>query len=255
MARKHARNRAVSRPAPRLGPRFGQRDNPRRRFWLRVLGALVLLGMVGGGIAWWSLQQWAPPRHSWPVQGALVDSSDGEVDFTALKAIGADFAYVEASASANSRDPAVVKNLDAARAAGLKVGAVHKYDPCQPADKQAANFVTVVPRDKRLLPPAVELEQLADDCLVKVNDAAVVSELMTFLNQIETHTDKPAILKLGAGFEAKYHVAGALDRPLWLTRDWMQPDYGGRPWALWTANSAHSTSASDRPLRWVVVQR
>ncbi len=243
MARKPARSRA----APR--------STHRRRNGLRLLGALALVAMVGGGWVWWNQRHWAPPRSQWPVQGALVGSGDGEVDFTALKAIGANFVYIEASASANARDPAVVKNLDAARSAGLKVGAVHKYDPCQPADKQAANFVTVVPRDKRLLPPAVELEQLADDCLVKVGDAAVVSELMTFLNQIETHTDKPAILKLGAGFEAKYHVAGALDRQLWLTRDRLEPEYGGRPWALWTANGALSTSASDTPLRWVVVQR
>ena len=226
-----------------------------RRRGLRLLALVALVAMIGGAWGWWTMRHWQPSRAAFPVQGVEVGSDDGVVDFTAVKAIGAEFAYVDASASAFARDPAVVTNLDAARAAGLQVGALHRYDPCQPADKQAANFVTVVPRDALMLPPAVELDQLADNCLVKVGDAAVESELMTFLNQIETHTDKPAILKIGTGFEAKYHVAGALDRPLWLTRDWMQPDYGGRPWALWTANSAHSTSASDRPLRWVVVQR
>ena len=86
----------------------------------------------------------------------------------------------------------------------MQVGAVHRYDPCQPADKQAANFVTTVPRDPKLLPPAVELDMLADDCPVKVSDAAVESELMTFLNQIETHTGKPAILKVSPSFEERY---------------------------------------------------
>lgn len=221
----------------------------------RLLGALVLAAMVGGAWFWWNQRHWRPERTAYAAQGALVGSQDGDVDFTALKAVGADFVYVEASASAFARDPAVVTNLDAARAAGLRVGALHKYDPCQPADKQAANFVTVVPRDPKLLPPAVELEQVAEDCPVKVNDAAVVSELMTFINQIETHTGKPAILKLGPGFEARYHVAAALDRNLWLTRDRLEPDYAGRPWALWTANPALQTSAADQPLRWVVVRK
>lgn len=221
----------------------------------RLLAFLALIAMVGGAWAWWSMRHWQPDRTAFPTQGALVGSSDGTVDFTALKAIGADFVYIEASASAFARDPSVVKNLDAARASGLQWGALHKYDPCQPADKQAANFVTVVPRDKKMLPPAVELEQLADHCPVPVSDAAVVSELMTFLNQIETHTGKPAVLKLGRAFEKTYPIAATLDRPLWLSSDRVQPDYGGRPWALWTANSALQTSAAEQPLRWVVVQR
>jgi lysozyme len=104
-----------------------------------------------------------------------VSAADGAIDWTALKAIGADFVYLDASASAFSRDPAFVANLEAARAARLKVGAVHLYDPCQPADKQAANFVTTVPRDADLLPPAVELDRLADDCPTKVGDAMVES--------------------------------------------------------------------------------
>lgn len=221
----------------------------------RLLAVLALLGIVGGVWAWWSMRHWQPDRTTFPTQGALVGSADGAVDFVALKAIGADFVYIEASASAFARDPAVVKNLDAARAAGLPWGALHKYDPCQPADKQAANFVTVVPRDKKMLPPAVELEQLADHCPVPVSDAAVVSELMTFLNQIETHTGKPAVLKLGRQFEKTYPIAATLDRALWLSSDRVQPDYGGRPWALWTANSGLQTSAAEQPLRWVVVQK
>ena len=109
------------------------------------------------------------------MQGAEIGARDGAVDWKALKAIGADFAYLEASASAFARDPAFVKNLEDARAAKLRVGAVHRYDPCQPAEKQAANFVTVVARDRTMLPPAVDLDMLADDCPIKVSDAAVES--------------------------------------------------------------------------------
>lgn len=258
MARSKTRSRA-GRPGAKPARAGHSRPAADRRGGIpvrwRLLGALVLIVLVGGAYGWWTLRHWQPARADYPTQGALVGNGDGDVDFTALKAIGADFVYIEASASAFARDPAVVRNMDAARAAGLQVGALHKYDPCQPADKQAANFVTVVPRDARLLPPAVELDQVADRCPVPVSDAAVVSELMTFLNQIETHTGKPAILKLGQGFEAQYHIAGSLDRGLWLSRDRVEPEYGGRPWAMWTANAALMTSASTQPLRWVAVQK
>ena len=136
----------------------------------------------------------------------------------------------------------------------MQVGAVHRYDPCQPAEKQAANFVTTVPRDPALLPPAVELDMLADNCPVRVSDAKVESELMTFLNQVETHTGKPVILKVTRPFESRYGIASKLDRNIWLVRDRFLPDYGGRPWTLWTANSSLANEIADDGLRWVVVQ-
>jgi lysozyme len=221
----------------------------------RILAALLLVAMIGGAWAWWHLHHWTPPRAEFGVQGVEIGSGDGAVSFASLKAIGADFAYVDASVSAFARDPQFVANFEKARAAGLQVGAVHRYDPCQPADRQAANFVTTVPRDAALLPPAVELDMLADGCPVKVTDAKVESELMTFINQVETHTGKPTVLKITKAFEARYGVARKLDRNLWLVEDRMQPDYAGRPWTLWTANTALANEVSDSGVRWVVVQR
>ena len=231
------------------------RRSGRAGWRLRIAALVLLAALVAAGAGWWHLRGWTPARSAFPHQGAEVSAADGSVDWIALKTVGAEFVYLDASASAFARDPAFVKNLEDARAAHLQVGAVHLYDPCQPAERQAANFVTVVPRDAKLLPPAVDLDRLADDCPVRVSDAAVESELMTFLNQIETHTGKAAILKISRGFERRYHIARAIDRNLWLTGERFEPDYAGRPWTLWTANRHLVTEAGDAPLRWVVVQR
>jgi lysozyme len=220
----------------------------------RVLGALFLVAVGVGAYFWWQFIHWTPSRVQYPTQGVEIGAEDGRASFVALKAIGADFAYLDASDGTAKRDPWFARNLEAVRAAGLPFGAVHRYDPCIPADRQAANFVTVVPRDDTLLPPAIDLDQLADDCAKLVSDAAVESELMTFLNQVEGHSGKPAILKISKAFEARYHLAGALDRTLWLTRDRFEPDYAGRPWALWTANSQLRSEAGSLPVRWVVAQ-
>lgn len=220
----------------------------------RWLGLAVLLALVAGGLAWWSLIHWVPQRDAYPLQGILVGAEDGTADFRAFRAIGANFAYLEASRGAEGRDSRFAANLFAAREAGLKVGVVHKYDPCEPAERQSANFVTIVPRDADLLPPAIELGRIAEDCPNRVSEAAVESELTTFLNQIEGHVGKRALLKLTPEFEEHYHMAARLERGLWLTRDRFQPDYAGRPWTLWTANSALRTEASTLPVRWVVVQ-
>jgi lysozyme len=221
----------------------------------RLLVAAVVVALVAlvGIYGWWELRHWRPDPRIYPVQGVEVGAGDGAVNWRTLKAIGATFAYLDASAGASARDPAFIANLEKARAAGLQVGAVHRYDPCQPGDRQAANFVVVVPRDPTMLPPAVELSATGDDCPQPVSGARIESELTTFLNEIETHTGKPALLKLGAAFEKRYGIASAIDRNLWLGRDRFPPAYAERPWALWTANRALHTEAGDHPLRWVVL--
>src|SRR6187455_3717897 len=191
--------------------------------WRRRLAALLALVLVGaGGWLWWQGQHWAPSRAAFPQQGVLIGARDGEADFKALKAIGADFVYLEASDGAAARDAAFAGNLARVRESGLPFGVVHAYDPCVAAERQAGNFVTIVPRDEMLLPPAIALERLAGDCGDPVSEAAVESELTTFLNQIEGHAGQPAVLLLSPRFEERYHIASRVDRGLWVVRDWFQ---------------------------------
>lgn len=81
------------------------------------------------------------------------------------------------------------------------------------------------------------------------------SELITLINQIEMHAGRPVILKLSPAFQQRHRTATALARDLWLARDRARPDYAGRPWLLWSANSARVTEASEVPVEWVVVQK
>ena len=221
---------------------------------MRIGGALLLAALAGGGWAWWQAQHWRPETSEFPVQGVLVSAQDGRPDFRGFKAIGASFAYIAASEGAAGRDAMFGRNWRAVRGSGLSFGVVHAYDPCEPAERQSANFMTIVPREEGLLPPAIALERTAEDCPRRVVDQAVESELTTFLNQVEGHAGQPAVLLVSPEFEERYHIAPKVERNLWLTRDWLQPDYAGRPWTLWTANSAYRNEASEEPVRWVVLQ-
>lgn len=215
---------------------------------------VLIFAGIAGAFAWSEGRAWRPDEAVYPDQGALVGASDGAVDFHTLAGLGAKFVYLEASDGAGREDPGFARNFAAAREAGLEVGAVHRFDPCVVADGQSANYVTMVPRDDTLLPPTILLEKTAADCPDRVSDAAVQSELMTLVNQIESHAGKPAILAPTEVFEDAYGVSRRFDRNLWLTRSWFEPDYGMRPYLMWTANRWFQTEASQDPLRWVVVR-
>ena len=96
------------------------------------------------------------------------------------------------------------------------------------------------------------LDRPVDTCPKVVPDAAVASELMTLVNQIEMHTGKPSILMLSKDFEQRHPVAARIERHLWVSGTWIEPTYAGRPWMLWTANEAFESEISEEPVRWVV---
>ena len=104
----------------------------------------------------------------------------------------------------------------------------------------------MVPRDPVLLPPAIALDALADDCPTRISDAEVESELMTLINQIEIHAEQPVVLKPSVAFEEEYGIAARIERGLWLSQNWVEPTYGGRPWVMWTANDALRNAGQRR---------
>lgn len=224
--------------------------------WLWLAFALVVLATILYS-AWLfvDMRSWQPGRSAFPEQGAVIPSGASGTRFETLKAQGADFVYLELAPPGGPPDPGFRSRFSQAREAGLQVGIVQPFDPCLRADPQSARFTQMVPRDTELLPPAIALVELPITCNPQVSEAAVASEVLTLVNQIEMHAQKPVILKLGRAFETKFRIAMMIERDLWLIRDRAEPRYAPRPWLLWSANSRLLSDAAAQPIEWVVVQR
>lgn len=224
--------------------------------WLfRLIALLVLIAVGFAAWLWWDMRDWRPDPALYPEQGAVDRGQPERVNFVTLKAIGAQFVYLRLKPDPRSPDDDFLDRLSRARAAGLQIGVVLPFNPCIAADPQSAYFTQMVPREGNLLSPAIALTRTAQDCEPAVSDAAVESELMTLVNQVELHAGKPVILKLGREFEQRHGTARSTARDLWLMRDRARPDYAGRPWLLWSANSQRAVEGAEEPVEWVVVQR
>ncbi|MEO0643090.1 MAG: glycoside hydrolase family 25 protein [Pseudomonadota bacterium] len=223
---------------------------------LLQLGALILLAaMAYAGWFWHEMRTWRPDEALYPEQGAVIASGASGIRFETLKATGAAFVYLELAPAGAPPDPGFRARLRAAKASGLKVGILQPFNPCLRADPQSARFTRMVARDPELLPAGLALTQLPDQCEPSVSGAAVMSEVLTLVNQMEMHAGQPVILKLGKAFETRFRLADALDRDIWLARDGFLPRYAQRPWLLWSANRQMVSEASAQPVEWVVVQR
>ncbi len=217
------------------------------------LGAIVLAVALGIFVLWRVLIGWVPSRDDYPVQGIVVDATNGAPVWSTLAATGVDFAYLTATLGDKTRDPSFASNLEAIGDVGIRYGALHVFDICRLATDQATLFITTVPRAERALPPAVALDY-SKTCTSKPDRALILSEVSTFLSQIEAHTGTPAVLLIAQEFEEQYRISAAVDRNVWLERTWLLPDYAAKPWVMWTANSARNIDGVDGRVRWVVVR-
>lgn len=218
------------------------------RFGLVVL-ALLVIALIVRNIA----ISWAPPRDQYPVQGISVDASHGDITWHVAGATGADFAYIRATNGAEDRDPAFATNINGASDAGIRYGAMHEYTLCRLATDQATNFVTTVPRSDNMLPPAIRLA-FDNGCNDRPGRALVLSELNTFLNQVEGHSNKPAIIVVSREFEEDYAISSAINRTFWLEGNFFPPDYATKPWVMWRASDMRRISGIEGPVNWNVVR-
>lgn len=218
---------------------------------LRIAAVLAVLagGAALGGWHW--LGGWAPARADYPMQGADVSAASGAIDWPTMKANGADFGYALATSGAGGRDAAFAGHWAAMAEAGVRRGAIHRFDPCGMGDAQAANFIRTVPRDAEALPAAVEIDA---PCPGR-EPARVLRELVAFTTAVEHHVPQPLLIRLSPEAEEAYGVTAALARPIWSTRLMLTPDYTSRPWRLWQANPARRVAGAENPVGWDVVAR
>jgi lysozyme len=217
------------------------------------LAAIALAVLLGIFVLWRVIAGWTPSRDEYPEQGIVVNASNGKPDWPMLNAMKVDFAYLTATEGDKKRDPSFAANLEGVRDAGIRYGALHIFDICRLASDQATLFITTVPRSPNALPPVVALDY-SGTCSSKPDRALILSEVATFLSQIEAHSGTQAVLMLAEDFEEQYQISSAIDRNVWLERNWLLPDYAAKPWVMWTANPARSIDGVDGRVKWAVVR-
>jgi lysozyme len=211
----------------------------------------MVISLLGAAL-WAYACRWAPGRDVYPVQGVSVAAENGPIDWGTLAANGVDFAYIRAAKGAAGRDHAFARNWSAARSAGLRYGAVLDFSLCKRAAEQATRFITTVPRDNAALPAVIRLA-FDPSCAARPGRDALLSELNTLVNLIESNAGKPVLINVSSDFEDEYDVASGINRTLWLDGNFFPPDYATRKWVMWTANDMRHIDGVDGPVRWSVV--
>jgi len=199
-----------------------------RRYLFGLLGLLVVgCAVLGGGYIYF--MKFSPDRDAYPVRGIDVSNHQGVIDWERVAADDVSFAIIKATEGGDWVDKSFARNVAGAKEAGLSVGAYHFFTFCRPGVEQARNFIATVPSEATLLPPVVDIE-FHGNCPERPTPEQFSAELAAFLDPVEAHFGKPAVVYLIGEAEDRYGSV-VPDRLRWVRSLSLHP--GHEDWVYW----------------------
>lgn len=200
------------------------------RVFLFLLFGSVLATLAA--CAYFYFLSFHPSAENYPVRGIDVSHHQGVIDWQKVAGAGVAFAYMKATEGGDFSDRRFAQNWREAGMTGLRRGAYHFFTFCRPGVDQAAHFIRTVPADPDMLPPAVDLE-FGGNCSKNAGRLDVDKELPAFLDIVEAHYGRKALLYATPEFYDAHMAGKPIKNPLWLRSILFEPDYNEQPWTLW----------------------
>ena len=212
-----------------------------------MLGLLALTG-CSSGIQQGYTKGYAPKasRHNgaaeFPVHGIDVSKYQGDIDWSAVRGSGTQFAFIKATEGGDHADERFNANWNGAKAAGLARGAYHFAYWCRGAQEQAEWFTSHVPYEAEALPPVLDVEWITTSrtCPRKVPGWKAREMMQTMLNHMERTYGKRPVIYSTVDFYEEVLADGAFsDYPIWVRSTKYEPNvkYGSRSWHFWQYQS------------------
>jgi GH25 family lysozyme M1 (1,4-beta-N-acetylmuramidase) len=166
------------------------------------------------------------------VKGVDVSYYDGDVDWSATKANGVDFAFVRVSDGLTFHDPDFVQNWQGTKTAGVIRGAYQFFRPEDDPTEQADLVISSIggkytPGD---LPPVIDVE-VSDG----YGPSALAAKITTWVDRVQTALGVRPIVYTGTYFweDQVGGASGFGEDPMWLARYTACPSVTS-PWTTWT---------------------
>ena len=202
-----------------------------RRIVIPVIVLLVVgAATAGGGYLFY--MTFRLTKDVFPVHGLDVSHHQGEIDWDAVASAGPAFVFMKATEGGDFRDTRFQENWQEATRVGIPRGAYHFFTLCRPGIDQARNFIDAVPSDPTALPPVVDLE-FVGNCADRPDPADFLTELRTYLDAVERHYGRQAMIYTNAEFYRHYLEGEVEDRLYWIVGLVLQPGFREAGWTVW----------------------
>ncbi|NLK39319.1 MAG: glycoside hydrolase family 25 protein [Clostridiales bacterium] len=200
-----------------------------------LTSVLILSALITGLLIYCGVIHFNNPSEKrYPIRGVDVSAYQGEVDWEILSEQGISFAFIKATEGSSFVDRKFADNYDGAMKTGLRIGAYHFFSYDSSGENQAKNFISVVPKDDKLLPPVIDLEFYGDKEKNLPAKTKTQQELAALIAALEEHYGKKPII-YATEKSYRLYVAGAfVENDIWIRNVFTKPTLSdGREWTFW----------------------
>lgn len=172
----------------------------RMRTIAAVAGTALVGALLGGALLGGAPSSAAPAGY--PITGIDVSAFQGAIDWRAVAAGGAKFAYIRASEQAGIPDPYFATNYRDAKANGLYAGAYHRARPDVSSGKSQADYFLDHAghiADGRTFPPMLDIEWPRTNwtglnACYNLTPAQISTWIRDFVHQVQARTGRLATI-------------------------------------------------------------
>lgn len=214
------------------GPAPEAKKKPKRRLrksFIVIAAAVVVLAAVGA----WAYNMFSTRE----LKGIDVSNYQGNISWRAIAENGtAKFVYIKATEGMTYQDPYFKKNWEGAAKQGIPAGAYHFFTLTSTGQQQAENFISMVPKQKGKLPPAIDIETKI------VNESQLKSELADYVSAVtKYYGQKPVFYVSSKVYNILYDMYPGYE--FWVI------NYDGRPaakgWTFWQYSEKGASAGID----------
>lgn len=210
----------------------------------------ALLSLVTAGMLWicWAFlirpysYRWRPCSGSkeygacipdgYAAYGIDVSHHQGTIDWDKVTAAGkqykVEFVFLKATEGGTFKDENYDENIAAARAAGLRCGSYHFYNPATSPGRQAEFFIASASVLNGDLPPVLDLERRGGQ------DAQFQREVLEWLRIVERRYGIKPIIYTSYKFKTRYLTDPVFDEyTFWIAHYYVEKPAQDCGWTLW----------------------
>lgn len=172
-----------------------------------------------------------------PVQGIDAARFQTDIDWSAARKNGVNFAFLKATEGGDLLDPMFKAHWRGAGRAGVARGAYHFYYFCTSPEIQARWFIRNVPRVTGSMPPVLDMEwnPFSPTCTVRPEASDVRAQMRIWLDIVEAHYGQQPILYTTPDFYAQNDLGQFRGYEFWLrsTAKPLSTAYPAQSWRFW----------------------
>lgn len=162
------------------------------------------------------------------IRGIDVSHWQGNIDWKKVKADGIQFAIIKATEGTGHVDKNFLKNVEGAKAAGLKVGVYHYAHPDNDPVKEVDHLLKTLASIQLDLPVALDLEVNKN-----INKAQVTSFAVKWLQEYEKRTGLKPLFYSYPSFIKSYIGKEVAAWPLWIANYGVNTPTAHGMWDRW----------------------